>query len=73
MNKKGAKGSTQDDLFFTYADKISTHKLSIEQLRKYDGFSDISDEVALDIIDELCRLTIITYKIYNKKNGTRAV
>lgn len=73
MNNKDAQTSIQDDLFFSYADKITSKKLSIEQLRNFDGFEAISDSDALKIIDELCRLTIITYKIYNKKNGTRAI
>lgn len=73
MNRNGAIISTQDDLFFTYAENFNQRKLTIEQLQKFNGFEKISDTVALEIIDELCKLTIITYKIYNKKNGTRTV
>ncbi len=67
MNQNGAQTSIQDDLFYTYADKITPRKLTIEQLKKLGGFREISDSDAHEIIDELCRLTILTYKIYKKE------
>jgi hypothetical protein len=67
VNKNGAQTSIQDDLFYTYADKITPRKLTIEQLKTLGGFGEISDSDALEIIDELYRLTIITYKIYKKE------
>ena len=72
MNKDFALSSIQDNLFYSYAENLISKKLSIEQLRKLDGFGQISDNDALNIIEELYKLTIITYKIYNK-NGTRTI
>lgn len=40
-------------------------KLSIEQLRCYPGLSSLSDEEALEKIDGLYKLSILTYKIHS--------
>lgn len=50
-----------DDLFLNFADGLKPNKMSIAQLKKLDGFTDISDELALQIIDELYKLSVITY------------
>ena len=41
-------------------------KLTIEQLKSYDGMGNISEKDAINIIDELYRLSVITYCIINK-------
>lgn len=54
-------------------EKFGLQKITVEEIKKIDGFQQISDGDALKIIDELCRLTIITYNIYKKNDGTRAI
>jgi hypothetical protein len=57
---------------YSYADSIrNPNKLSIEQLRNYEGLENLSDVEALEIIEGLYELSIITFKIYS--NGTRTV
>jgi hypothetical protein len=56
-----------DNLFLNFADGLKPNKMSIAQLRKLDGFSDISDAAALQIIDELYKLSVITYGLMNTK------
>jgi hypothetical protein len=50
-----------DNHFLNFADSLKPNKMSIAQLRMLDGFSDISDDVALQFIDELYKLSVITY------------
>jgi hypothetical protein len=61
-----------DGLFYSYAENLeSPRKLTVEQLKKYVGFNDISEEKAQEMVDGLYKLSIITYKIF--KNGSRTV
>ena len=61
-----------DDLFYSYAENLENpRKLTIEQLKKFTGFKDISEEKAQELIEDLYKLSIITYKIF--KNGNRTV
>ena len=41
-------------------------KLSIEELRAFEGYKNISDNDAIEIIDGLYRLSQFTYYIINK-------
>lgn len=58
--------SINNELFYHYAENFSPQKLTIEQLRSFKEFKDISESVALNIIEELYKLAIITYKVYSK-------
>lgn len=53
--------SNSDNLFLNFADGLKPNKMSVSQLRKVDGFSDISDDDAHQVIDELYKLSVITY------------
>jgi hypothetical protein len=56
-----------DNLFLNFADGLKPNKMSFAQLRNLDGFSDISDDDAQQIIDELYKLSVITYGLLNTK------
>ncbi len=54
-----------NEFFYAIADSIEyPKKLTIEQIRDCDDFKNISEDEALEIIDGLYRLSIITYKIF---------
>lgn len=62
-----------DKSFYNYADNLDNpKKLTIQKLRSYKGLEKISDAIALEIIDGLYKLSIITYKIHTK-NGTGSI
>lgn len=44
----------------------SSNKLTIEELRAFEGCESISEKDALEIINELYRLSQFTYNIINK-------
>jgi hypothetical protein len=56
-----------DSFFLNFADGLKPNKMSTAQLRKVDGFSEISDDDALKLIDELYKLSVITYGLLNQK------
>jgi hypothetical protein len=66
VENSGAGNSIIDDLFFHYTNNLIPKKLNIQQLKDLKGFENISDDDASNIIDELYKLSIITYKIYNR-------
>jgi len=71
-NEHAADCSNNNNNSF-YADAESIEypkKLTIEQVRSDEHFKNISDEKALEIIDGLYKLSIITYKIYSDGNRT---
>lgn len=43
----------------------NANKLTIEELRKYDGLKKFSDEEAIEIIDGLYKLAMINVEFYN--------
>ncbi|OIQ21181.1 hypothetical protein [Lacinutrix sp. MedPE-SW] len=45
----------------------NANKLTIEELRKYDGLKKLSDEEAIEIIDGLYKLAMINVEFYNNK------
>ena len=70
IEELAANNSTSDnESFYTNAESIEyAKKLTIEQIRSDENFKNISDEQALEIIDGLYKLSLITYKIYSN-NG----
>jgi hypothetical protein len=65
VNDDANYNSVKGDLFFTYADNIlNPKKLTVEQLRSFKGYENTSNRDALEIINGLYELTIITYKIF---------
>lgn len=67
MKTTDVSDGNSDNLFLNFADGLKPNKMSIAQLRKLDGFSDVSDDVAQQIIDELYKLSVITYGLLNTK------
>lgn len=67
MKTTDVSDGTTDNLFLNFADGLKPNKMSIAQLRKLDGFSDISDDVAQQFIDGLYKLSVITYGLLNTK------
>lgn len=62
-----SNGNTADNLFLNFADGLKPNKMSIEQLRSLNGFNNISDDVALKIIDGLYQFSVISYGILKKE------
>ena len=62
--------NAKEDLFFAYVDNhLVQKKISIEQLKSYEGFKNVENEDTLEIINGLYELSIITYKIYNNEKN----
>lgn len=60
--------SNESRFLYSYADKENvSKKLTVEQLRKFEGLENIGDQEAFEKIDGLYKLSIITYNIF--KNG----
>ena len=57
--------------FNTDHDQLKT--LSIEQLRQFEGFGHVSDEQAVEIIETLKELTLITHSIVSRNDSTKSV
>jgi hypothetical protein len=62
-------GDYAGKLFLNFADGLQPNKMSIDQLKKVDGFSNISDDDALQFIDELYKLSVITYGLFKQNNN----
>jgi hypothetical protein len=57
--------SNESQFLYSYADKENTSKrLTAEQFRKFEGLGNLSDKQALERIDGLYKLSIITYNIF---------
>lgn len=62
-----------DEYFYEIADSIGIEKkLSISEIKSCSNLEKIGDEEALEIIESLFKLTIITLKIY-KEHESRNV
>jgi hypothetical protein len=62
-----SNGNTTDNLFLNFADGLKPNKMSVEQLRRLNGFTNISDDAALKIIDGLYQFSVISYGILKKE------
>ena len=67
MKTTDVSNGNSDNLFLSFADGLKPNKMSIAQLRKVDGFSNISEDAGLKLIDELYKLSVITYGLLNTK------
>jgi hypothetical protein len=56
-------------VFYNFADNMSPEKLPFDRAKKILGQTNFSDENIAMIIDELYNFSIITYKMFNKKEG----
>ncbi len=54
---------------YKYTDGILPEKLSLDIAKKILGDNSISDEKVDMLVDELYKLSIITFKMFNKKGG----
>ena len=74
MSKTSAtKLHKNEDAFYAITDNIEyPKKLTVEQIKSCEDFKNISEEKALEIIDGLYKLSIVTYKIF-KNNEYRNV
>jgi len=61
------KSYENDDYYALIEDYYMPKKLSVEQLRKYNGFENIDNETAIEIIDGLWNLSIIICKTKKQK------
>ena len=68
MNNKNADElRIVGDAFYAIADSIEyPKKLTIEQIRNCEDFKNISENEALQIIDSLYKLSIITFKTFKE-------
>ena len=67
INEDNAGNSSpSNQYFYEVTDNIVNPKrLTIKQIQNCVGFENISDEKAVEIIQGLYNLSIITYKIFN--------
>ena len=74
MKEKGANNLriTKDVYYVNNNGTTYPKKLTVEQIRAYSDFKNISDEKAMEIINSLYQLSITTYKIY-KENELGAI
>lgn len=49
--------------------EIKKDRLTIEEVREFKDFENISDEEAQELIDFLYELSILTYKIFEEEYG----
>jgi hypothetical protein len=56
-------------VFYNFADNLSPEKLPFEKVKKILGQTNFSDKDIAMIIDELYNFSIITYKMFNEKEG----
>jgi hypothetical protein len=58
------------DLFFSFADNLSNpKKLSVAQVRATGNFDDLSEEIILELINELYKFSVVTYKLYQNETN----
>ena len=69
MKKENAK-QVGNDLFFSFADNLSNpKKLSVSQVRATGNFDDLSEETILELINELYKFSVVTYKLYQNETN----
>ncbi len=56
-------------VFYNFVDGCITEKVPFDKVLKIQKYSTISNEDAMKIIDELNKLSILTFKIFNEKKG----
>jgi len=67
--KRNAGKNSIDGLFYSYADNLNNpKKLTINQLDEFCKNNCITNEDAQEIIEQLYKLSIVTFKIF-KENG----
>ncbi len=60
-NEKNGKSKLQKLFYPKVEDNESNCKLTLEELRKCEGFADVSDTEGLQIIESLYQLSLIAY------------
>lgn len=63
-NDKNRLTKNNDPNYVPYECIETVQKLTIAQVRNQSSFSNISDEEAIEIIESLFKLSIVTYKIF---------
>lgn len=70
MSKKSVEGngsnfSVKDESrAFNFIEENAPKRITVEQLRKYKGFENVSDEEASNIVETLYKLAVIAYHCY---------
>ena len=58
------------DVFFSFADNLSNpKKLSVAQVRATRNFDDLSEEEILELINQLYKFSVLTFKIYKDETN----
>jgi hypothetical protein len=69
--KSNAGKNSVNGIFYSYADNLSNpRKLTINQLDEFCKNNCITNEDAQEIIEQLYKLSVVTYKIF-KENGIK--
>jgi len=55
--------------FYKYTDGVLPEKLPLHRAKKLLGNYNMNDEKVAMIVDELYKLSVITFKIYREKEG----
>jgi hypothetical protein len=54
---------------YKYTEGILPEKLSLDIAKRLLGDNGFSDDKVAMVVDELCRFSIITFKMFNDKRG----
>ena len=60
-NEKNDKSKLQKSVYPKVDDSTSSCKLTLDELRKCEGFADVSDSEGLEIIESIYQLSLLAY------------
>jgi hypothetical protein len=59
-----------NDVFFSFADNLKNpKKLSVADVRATCNFNDLSEEEILELINQLYKFSVLTFKIYKDETN----
>lgn len=68
--KKANANHVGNDVFFSFADNLKNpNKLSVAEVRATGNFDDLSEEEILELINQLYKFSVLTYKIYKDETN----
>lgn len=56
---------------FDFIEENAPKRITVEQLRKYKGFENVSDEEAGNIVETLYKLAVIAYHCYIEQENNK--
>lgn len=56
-------GNIDENHVYHISEHLGIKKISVQELRKCKGFESVSEEEAMEIIDSIYQLSLVTYQI----------